>query len=108
MWRLFRHIVRGCIPSKAIIHAADRFDSLRKHSTEEWHMGLSVSGEPEVNMSALVSWKDAIVERLNKGVEGLLKSAGAELIHGWANFVDAKTCKVKTNDGEIRIEAEKI
>ena len=34
-------------------------------------MGLSVSGEPEVDMMALVSWKDSIVDRLNKGVEGL-------------------------------------
>ena len=36
-------------------------------------MGLSVSGKPEVDMMALVSWKDSIVDRLNKGVEGLLK-----------------------------------
>jgi dihydrolipoamide dehydrogenase len=101
-------LIRGCIPSKAIIHAADRFDSLRKHSTEEGHMGLSVSGEPEVNMSALVSWKDSIVERLNKGVEGLLKAAGADLIKGWAKFDGPKSCNVRTSDAEIRIEAENV
>ncbi|MAS80455.1 MAG: dihydrolipoyl dehydrogenase [Euryarchaeota archaeon] len=101
-------LIRGCIPSKAIIHAADRFDSLRKHSSEEGHMGLSVSGDPGVDMSALVSWKDSIVERLNKGVEGLLKAAGADLIKGWAKFDGPKSCNVETSDGEVRIEAENV
>ena len=63
-------LIRGCIPSKAIIHAADRFEALRQHSTEGGHMGLSIDGGPEVDMSALVSWKDTIVDKLNKGVEG--------------------------------------
>ena len=40
-------------------------------------------------------------------MEGLLKAAGADLIHGWAT-VDAKTCKVETADGTIRIEAENV
>ena len=100
-------LIRGCIPSKAIIHAAERFENLRLHS-EGVHMGLSVKGEPEVDMRGLVSWKDSIVERLNKGVEGLLKAAGAELIRGWANFDGPKTCTVE-NDGEaIKIEAENV
>ena len=34
----------GCIPSKAIIHAAERFESLQKHSVKEGHMGLTVEG----------------------------------------------------------------
>ena len=55
-----------------------------------------------------ISWKDSIVQRLNQGVEGLLKAAGAELVHGWANFVDAKTCKVNTDEGVLRIEAENV
>ena len=100
-------LIRGCIPSKAIIHAAERFENLRLHS-KGVHMGLSVTGEPEVDMRGLVSWKDSIVERLNKGVEGLLKAAGAELIRGWANFEGPKTCTVE-NDGEaIKIEAENV
>ena len=59
-------------------------------------------------MPALVSWKDDIVERLNKGVEHLLKTAGAKLISGWATFKDAKHCTVETNEGAINIEAENV
>ena len=101
-------LIRGCIPSKAIIHAADRFEALQQHSEDGGHMGISVEGSPEVDMAALVSWKDGIVDRLNKGVEGLLKAAGTELVKGWANFTGPKSCAVETSDGEINIEAENI
>ena len=101
-------LIRGCIPSKAMIHAAERFEALQQHSAEGGHMGLSVDGTPGVDMAALVSWKDDIVDRLNKGVEGLLKAAGAELINGWANFTGPKSCTVETTDGEVNIEAENV
>ena len=101
-------LIRGCIPSKAIIHAADRFEALKTHSSEEGHMGLSINGEAKVDMPALVSWKNSIVDKLNKGVEGLLKGAGAELISGWANFESPKTCNVETANGTLRIEAENV
>tara|TARA_A100001037_G_scaffold87638_1_gene79529 strand:- start:2758 stop:4194 length:1437 start_codon:yes stop_codon:yes gene_type:complete len=101
-------LIRGCIPSKAIIHAAERFEALKEHSSEGGHMGLSVEGEPEVDMSALISWKDSIVGRLNKGVEGLLKAAGAELVKGWARFEGPKNCVVETGDSEVSIEAENV
>ena len=100
-------LIRGCIPSKAIIHAAERFENLSKHAEDGGHMGIMASS-PELDMQELISWKNSIVQRLNQGVEGLLKAAGAELIHGWAEFVDAKTCKVNTAEGVIRIEAENV
>ena len=101
-------LIRGCIPSKAIIHAAERFESLRQHSADGGHMGLSVKGEAEVDMVGLVSWKDSIVDRLNKGVEGLLKAAGADLIKGWASFDGPKSCTIDTGAGSVKIEAENV
>jgi len=59
-------------------------------------------------MMALVSWKDSIVDRLNKGVEGLLKAAGAELVRGWAKFDGPKTCTVENDGKSIKIEAENV
>ena len=101
-------LIRGCIPSKAIIHAAERFEALQQHADEGGHMGLSVDGKPEVDMAALIDWKDAIVTRLNKGVESLLKGAGAELVKGWATFTGPKKCTVETSDGPVEIEAENV
>ena len=71
-------------------------------------MGITIPGPAELSMSGMVGWKDGIVDKLNKGVEHLLKSAGAELIHGWAEFQDAKTVKVGTGKDAIIIEGENV
>jgi dihydrolipoamide dehydrogenase len=41
-------------------------------------------------------------------VKGLLKRAKTRLIEGWATFSDAKTCTVKTADGEVTVTAETV
>jgi len=90
-------LIRGCIPSKAIIHASERFEALKAHQTG--HMGLKVEGDISLDMTALVDWKNVIVDKLNKGVEGLLKGNGARLVKGWASFLDGKTCNVTDSEG---------
>jgi dihydrolipoamide dehydrogenase len=101
-------LIRGCIPSKALIHAAHQFHNLAKHASNDGHMGISIPGPAELNMANLVGWKEGIVTRLNKGVEHLLKNAGAELIHGWAEFQDAKTVKVGKGKYSTIIQAENV
>ena len=98
----------GCIPSKAIIHSAERFESLQKHRLEDNHMGLSVDGQVRIDMEAMTSWKDSIVNKLTKGLESLLKGAGVEVINGWASFESSKQCVVDTGKDTINIEAENV
>lgn len=101
-------LIRGCIPSKAIIHAAERMESLRKHQTG--HMGIKIDGELSLKVGELIEWKNGIVNRLNKGVEALLKGNGARLIGGWATMLDGNNCTVTNNDGEhiANIAAENV
>ena len=99
-------LIRGCIPSKALIHASERMHNLAQHV--DGHMGMKIDGSVSLNMKELVSWKDDIVTKLNKGVEHLLKYAGAKLISGGARFSDAKHCTVETKDGTVSIEAENV
>jgi dihydrolipoamide dehydrogenase len=101
-------LIRGCIPSKALIHAAHRFHDLAKHAAKDGHMGISIPGPAELNMADLVGWKENIVTRLNKGVEHLLKNAGAELITGWAEFQDAKTVKIGKGKEAIIVQADHV
>ncbi|DAC21428.1 MAG TPA: dihydrolipoyl dehydrogenase [Candidatus Poseidoniales archaeon] len=101
-------LIRGCIPSKALIHAAHRFHDLAKHAAKDGHMGISIPGPAELNMADLVGWKENIVTRLNKGVEHLLKNAGAELITGWAEFQDAKTVKIGKGKDAIIVQADHV
>ena len=101
-------LIRGCIPSKALIHAAHRFHDLAKHAAKDGHMGISIPGPAELSMAGMVGWKDDIVDKLNKGVEHLLKNAGVELVNGWAEFQDAKTVKVGSGKDAIIIEGENV
>ena len=101
-------LIRGCIPSKALIHAAHTFHNLAKHADKDGHMGISIPGPAELDMSNLVGWKEGIVDRLNKGVEALLKNAGAELVTGWAVFQDAKTVKIGEGKDATLIQAEHV
>lgn len=96
----------GCIPSKAVIHAANKFETVAK-AADGGTLGITAS-KPSVDLKQTVAWKNGIVRKLNAGVAGLLKKAKVKVIKGWATFSDAKTCTVKTDDGEIVISAEHV
>jgi dihydrolipoamide dehydrogenase len=96
----------GCIPSKALIHAADEFHKLRTFSD---HAPLGISAkDPTIDMQQTQDWMAGIVARLNQGVGGMLKKARVRTVNGIARFLDGKSVSVKTADGEQRIRAEII
>ncbi len=96
----------GCIPSKALIHAADEFHRLTLFA-DHAPLGISAS-KPAIDLARTVEWKDGIVRRLNGGVGGLLKKAGVKSVTGKARFVDGKTVQVETDIGSQIIHAEAI
>ena len=83
----------GCIPSKALIHAADEFELAKRMAAGRGHLGISVA-EPAIDLRQTVEWKDRIVGRLTTGVAGLLKKARVKILHGQARFRDGKTVVV--------------
>ncbi|WP_375201026.1 dihydrolipoyl dehydrogenase [Hyphococcus sp.] len=96
----------GCIPSKAIIHAADEFEKAT-HFAGESAIGVK-AGKPGIDFAKTLEWKDGIVKRLTGGVGGLLKKSKVRSIAGWATFVDGKTVDVTGGDDDYRIRAENI
>jgi dihydrolipoamide dehydrogenase len=96
-------LIRGCIPSKALIHAADRFADAGNGAA----LGIG-GGAPTLDLAKTIAWKDGIVDRLNNGVTGLLARAKVTVVAGWANFSDAKTCTVDTADGPVVLTAEHV
>ncbi len=96
----------GCIPSKAIIHAADEFEKAA-HFASSSALGIS-AGKPKIDLSKTVAWKDGIVKRLTTGVGGLLKKNKVRTLRGSAMMVDGKTVDVKSAEGVTRIRAETI
>src|SRR6201996_217490 len=97
----------GCIPSKAIIHVAAEYEAMAHAATKPLN-GISLSAKPTIDFAETVKWKNGVVKKLNTGVGGLLKRAKVKVIEGWATFSDAKTCTVKTKDGEQIITAEHV
>ncbi|CAK7260832.1 MULTISPECIES: dihydrolipoyl dehydrogenase [unclassified Shinella] len=96
----------GCIPSKALIHAAEEFDTVR-HMTGPNTLGITVEA-PKLDLAQTVRWKDGIVGRLNGGVLGLLRKAKVKIVHGEARFRDGKTVEVETETGRQLIRAETV
>ncbi|MDR5651487.1 dihydrolipoyl dehydrogenase [Ruixingdingia sedimenti] len=94
----------GCIPSKALIQAADEFHRIAGLAAAP-AMGVSAGGAA-IDLAATVAWKDAIVARLTGGVAGLLRRAGVRLVAGEAVLRDGKTAVVTTPEGPVMIRAE--
>jgi dihydrolipoamide dehydrogenase len=97
----------GCIPSKALIHAAEEFEKLSHMADGKSPLGIKIAS-PTLDLATTVAWKDGIVSRLNSGVAALLKKAGVKTVHGWAKFRDGKTVEVETETGVQVIRAETV
>ena len=97
----------GCIPSKALIHAAEEFAKVARLATGESPLGISVA-RPELDFLKTMHWKDGIVGRLSSGVSGLLKKARVKVVEGWARILDGKTVEVETEIGRQIIRAEHV
>jgi dihydrolipoamide dehydrogenase len=101
-------LIRGCIPSKAIIHVAEEFETMARAAAKPRH-GISLKTAPAIDMAETVRWKETIVGKLNSGVTALLKRAKVRVVNGWASFSDAKTCSVTSAAGEpLTIHAEHV
>jgi dihydrolipoamide dehydrogenase len=84
----------GCIPSKALLHAAQII-----HEADEFaDHGVSF-GKPNIDINKIKSWKESITKSLNDGLAGLVKQRKVTLIQGIGKFTSANTVTVETNEG---------
>jgi dihydrolipoamide dehydrogenase len=79
----------GCIPSKALLHAA-RVVSEAEEMAEH---GIKL-GKPKVDVDALRDWKESVVKRLTGGLDGLARQRKVEVIHGRASLTGPNTVSV--------------
>jgi dihydrolipoamide dehydrogenase len=100
-------LIRGCIPSKALIHAADQFEAMMR-SFGSGEFGIKLAAPPMVELAATMRWKDDIVDRLSTGMAERLEKAKVRVLRGWAQFSDAKTCIVETGDEPVTVIAEHV
>ncbi|HZN75428.1 MAG TPA: dihydrolipoyl dehydrogenase [Micromonosporaceae bacterium] len=80
---------RGCIPTKALLHAGEVADTAR----ESAQFGVKASLD-SIDMGGVNSYKDGVVARLYKGLQGLVKSRGITYVEGSGKLVSPDTVEV--------------
>lgn len=94
----------GCIPTKALLHAAEAAKSARDAAGCGIHVDLKA-----VDWGAVLAFKDSIVRKLVGGVAGLLRSNGVSVINGTASLIKPKTVRIESADGSAQIlEADRV
>jgi dihydrolipoamide dehydrogenase len=73
---------RGCIPTKALLHAGEIADGTRDAS----HFGVNATFN-SIDMTGVNSYKDGVITKLHKGLQGLVKSRNITFIEGYGKLV---------------------
>ncbi|MGH3612634.1 MAG: dihydrolipoyl dehydrogenase [Pseudonocardia sp.] len=84
----------GCIPTKALLHAAEVADAAREG--DKIGVKSSLAG---IDMAGVNAYKDGVVARLFKGLQGLVKSRKIDLVAGAGRFVGPNAVSVRDEDG---------
>ncbi|NLE72932.1 MAG: dihydrolipoyl dehydrogenase [Actinomycetales bacterium] len=79
----------GCIPTKAFLHAAEIADAARE--SERFGVKASLEG---IDIAGVHQYKDGVVGRLHKGLQGLVKAHGITYVEGYGRLVAPDTVEV--------------
>jgi dihydrolipoamide dehydrogenase len=95
-------LIRGCIPSKALLYATHQI----VNSRESAHRGITFT-EPKIELDKLRAWKNSIVEKLAGGVATLAKMRGVQVMQGRGYFEGSNKLRVETSQGQQFVEYDK-
>ncbi len=93
---------RGCIPSKALLHAVRLLEDAKSAS----QFGIEF-GKPSVDLDKLRSWKNETLAKLSGGVAFNAKKRGVDVMTGRGYFESSNVLRLETEDGQKFIEFEK-
>lgn len=96
-------LIRGCIPAKQWLHIAEVFSTVA-HAAE---FGVNTS-QPELDWQAALARKNQSVEGLVRGLGGLLKGRGVDVVTGFGKLAGGSSVTVDTDEGTKTIEGGKI
>ena len=88
----------GCIPSKALLHAAKVITEAEEMS----HFGITMS-KPHIDINALRGWKESVIKKLTGGLTGLAKARKVQTVQGKGTFTSPNTVTVETPEGNKTI-----
>lgn len=95
----------GCIPSKALLDSSEHYYNAAHHFAEH---GIEIDA-PKVNLGQMIARKKGVVEKMNNGINFLMKKNKITVYNGFGSFVDKNTIKIKKADeSEEQITSEKV
>ena len=80
----------GCIPSKALLHASERFDESANHFE---NLGIDIPA-PKVNLKNMMAHKQSVIDANTQGIEFLFKKNKVDWLKGWGEITSEDTVKV--------------
>ncbi len=92
---------RGCIPSKAYLHAAKLVAEAEESAIRGVHFA-----KPRIDLGEMRAWKESILDKLALGITGLAKRRNVEVMQGRGYFEDSTTLRVETSGGQQFINFE--
>ncbi|HUK82960.1 MAG TPA: dihydrolipoyl dehydrogenase [Verrucomicrobiae bacterium] len=93
---------RGCIPSKAFLHAA----KLINEAKESAHRGITFE-PPRIELEKLRKWKESILDKLSGGIGAIAQKRGVEVMYGRGYFENSRSLRVETKEGQKFISYDK-
>ena len=96
-------LIRGCIPAKQWLHIAEVYSTVT-HAAE---FGVNTS-KPELDWQAALARKNQTVEGLVRGLGGLLKGRGVDVVTGYGRLAGDGKVDVESGDGNRAVEGDKI
>ena len=93
---------RGCIPSKALLHATHLITAAKESELRGIRFGA-----PTIDLAKLRAWKESILAKLSGGIAQLAKLRGVEVWNGRGHFEDSRALRVETEQGQKFIHYEK-
>ena len=96
-------LIRGCIPAKQWLHIADVYNTVA-HAAE---FGINTS-QPQIDWAAALARKNQTVEGLVRGLGGLLKARGVDVVTGFGTLAGDGHVDIDTGDGHRRVHGEAV
>ena len=91
-------LLRGCIPSKALLHVAKVINEVNELG-HEW--GVEYSGKPNIDVDKVRTRKDQVISNLTGGLANLAKRRGVTVIQARGSFVNSTTLKLEGDHESI-------
>ncbi|MCL6424082.1 dihydrolipoyl dehydrogenase [Brachybacterium sp. JHP9] len=94
---------RGCVPTKALLHVGEVADAPHEGSA----MGVNLTLD-SIDHAKVLDFKDKIISRLYKGLQGLVKGSGVDYVEGFGRLTAKDTVTVETAEGTRELKGKNI